>query len=111
MKKSGGRQFAFLAALLVLAPVVMAAGLKRARPPKWNKTVSDVFFPDAREKLVGERPQFESIAGGGDNGSSGTSPDGGGRSPESGGATFAWSRLISPEVLEDEIKATQPKLR
>ena len=45
------------AVVLVLAPIVWAAGgPKRARPPRWSKRDSDVFFGDAREKLNGPRP-------------------------------------------------------
>jgi hypothetical protein len=98
-----------LIVVLIAVPLLMAAGLKRSRPPKWSKTVTDAFFPDAREKLSGERPQFEtSGAAGGDAGSSGTPTPGGGA--DTAGASFPWSKLISAETLEDEIKATQPKL-
>ena len=31
---------------------------KEARPPKWSRDVLDTFFDDAREKLVGPRPDY-----------------------------------------------------
>ena len=32
---------------------------KRAKPPKWSADVLDAFYPDARTKLVGTRPDYE----------------------------------------------------
>ncbi|HEX3725019.1 MAG TPA: hypothetical protein VHV08_02205, partial [Pirellulales bacterium] len=37
---------------------LQAAGpIKRVQPPKFDKSVTDLFFPDARQKLVGPRPE------------------------------------------------------
>jgi hypothetical protein len=85
-----------------------AAPVKRARPPKFPKSISDVFFPDAREKLVGPRPEKRAGTAAptdvvGNNPSAETSPEG-----VEGGQ--GWNRLITPEAIEDEIKAQQIKL-
>ena len=80
---------------------------KRATPPKWSDDVRGVFFKDAREKLVGQRPDFlmrRATAGRSAN------PDGSatGEAPAGGATTgdrFDWSRLIWAETIEDEIKA------
>ena len=77
-------------------------------PPKFPKSISDVFFPDAREKLVGPRPEKRAGTAAptdvvGNNPSAETSPEG-----VEGGQ--GWNRLITPEAIEDEIKAQQIKL-
>jgi cytochrome c556 len=81
-----------------------AAPLRRARPPKFTKSIQDVFFPDAREKLTGPRPaavpgqaplattRAESTA------------------PASTPSAKGWSKWIAAEVVEDEIKAQQIEL-
>jgi hypothetical protein len=115
-------KFTLQAFLLVflLAAVAFAAGPtreskgRRALPPKWPQSVTDVFFPDARDKLVGERPDYASTAKSthrslptpGANASAG---GGGGEAP-AGGSGFAWSKLISAETIEDEIKSLQTKV-
>jgi len=97
-----------LAIVVIVLPLFVAAGVKRSRPPKWTKTVTDAFFPDAREKLAGQRPQFESTGSGGSDAGTSTPVAGGGT--DAAGTSFPWSKLISPETIEDEIKSTQPKL-
>ncbi len=100
--------------VLLLAPALLAtttstawgaAPAKRARPPKFNRSITDVFFADAREKLVGTRPDKVASAG---------AATGGPSSPATSSAPSAgssgWSKWISAEVLEDEIKAQQIKL-
>jgi hypothetical protein len=74
-------------------------------PPKWEdrKGVLDAFFADARKELQGERPDFTKKPGSGDAGGGG-STDGG--EPAPGGDGFAWSKLISPDTLENEIKSS-----
>jgi hypothetical protein len=88
---------------------------KRAMPPKkWDNRTVDTFFSDAKTVLDGDRPTFgdaTSIASGktpaGDTGSSGGgAPAGGGDAPAATGE-FAWSKLIAPESLMDEIKSYQ----
>jgi hypothetical protein len=74
--------------------------VKRARPPKWSADVLDAFFEDARDKLVGERPDYESgeAAPAVGNIAPATSVE---SVPASG---VAWSRLIDAETIETEIK-------
>ncbi len=78
---------------------------KRARPPKWDskemKDVAKVFLPDAREKLVGDRPVYN------DKGTASTAISSDDTAAPAAGGSFAWSKLISPDVLEDEIKMVQ----
>jgi hypothetical protein len=72
--------------------------VKRARPPKWSTDVLDAFFADAREKLVGERPDFKprdtALAATSDDTSVATSPE----------RSVGWSKLIDAETIETEIK-------
>jgi hypothetical protein len=81
-----------------------AAPARRARPPSFSKSIADVFFLDAREKLVGPRPgkvvDDAAVAG---------SPEPSAQRPQ-GGEGPAWSTLIGAEVVEDEIKAQQIQL-
>jgi hypothetical protein len=75
---------------------------KRARPPKWSADVLDAFFPDARAKLVGSRPDYEKA----------TAVTGAAATPNAAGAKTAagaptgngWSKLIDAETIETEIK-------
>ena len=90
------------AMLLAEAP---AGSPKRAKPPKWSADVLDAFYPDARTKLVGVRPDYEhaqAIANDGKN------PD----KTQAGAAKSAggWSKLIDAETIETEIKRTGPEL-
>jgi hypothetical protein len=69
---------------------------KRARPPKWTADVLDAFFEDAREKLEGQRPNY----------------DDGVEKPqanniaqrETEAPSGVWSKLIEVETIETEIK-------
>jgi hypothetical protein len=91
-----------LVALLAACSTVWAAGtIKRARPPK--TVASDAFFPDPQAELVGERPAASSVAGGGRGADAGA---GGGAK----GDNFAWSKLISSDTLESEVKSTVREL-
>src|SRR5262249_41538312 len=78
-----------------------AAPVKRARPPKFTKSIQDAFFPDANEKLVGPRD-------GASNPDAPSSPAV--EKPPQAAAGEAWSRLIAAEMVVDEIKAQQRKL-
>ncbi len=76
-------------------------------PAKWDDRVLGVFFPDARQALVGTRPNYAAAgtAGkspGADTGA-GSTADGSAEASTSG--TYAWSKLISADTLEDEIKS------
>ena len=75
---------------------------QRARPPQFDQSVRDVFFPDAREKLTGPRPAKTARGVSRDGSSEASSP-----LPKAEGKRYAWSRLIAAEVVEDEIKAQQ----
>jgi hypothetical protein len=82
-----------------------ATSKKGAKPPKWSADVLDAFYPDARTKLVGTRPDYEkaqSLAAGSD-----TADD-----AEVGHATSAsgWSKLIDAETIETEIKRIGPNV-
>lgn len=85
---------------------------ERALPPRWTKEVRDTFANDAREKLKGERPPLGPGTGGkkptavAASGTPATTATSAAEAPADG--AFAWSKLISPEVLEDEIKAHKP---
>jgi hypothetical protein len=77
--------------------------VKRARPPKWSADVLDAFFEDARDKLVGERPDYESRRS--------TSSLAGDSAPatavENAAASgVGWSKRIDAETIETEIKRT-----
>ncbi|MCI0335852.1 MAG: cytochrome c [Planctomycetes bacterium] len=93
-------------ALSALLPCVAAdakesAGpAKRARPPKWSADVLDAFFEDAREKLVGSRPDYSATT---DVVVADSAPP----AASDGGATptgAAWSNVIDAETIETEIK-------
>ncbi len=82
-------------------------GPTRAKPPKFPKSVVDLFSTDAKESLSGERPDFQK--GGAPSGNvaaGGTPSDGSGSEsgslPNLGGG--AWSKMISSDTLEGEIK-------
>lgn len=95
---------AVLAAITIIGTLsfmpLYAAVVKRARPPQFPQSVRDAFFPDAREKLVGPRPVRTAA----------TASASQAQGPVSSDAATAqgsgWSKLISPETLEDEIKST-----
>lgn len=88
-----------------------AAPAKRAKPPQWTADVVDAFFPDAREALVGTRPErpasVESTPG--DRASfDGLGPGGG---EASAGGRVLWSQLIDGESLAAEVKRLTAELR
>ena len=78
---------------------------KRARPPKWSPDVLDAFFPDARTKLVGNRPDYEKAA---DVAAAAKPPAEGAANAGAGepaaDASVGWSKLIDAETIETEIK-------
>jgi hypothetical protein len=95
--------FGCAAAMLVAKEPVDSQ--QRAQPPKWTADVLDAFYPDARTKLVGTRPDYErarAIATDGHNPDK-TQP---GEAKTAGG----WSKLIDAETIETEIKRTSPEL-
>lgn len=96
-----------IAALLGGAAVVWAKEPakppKRARPPKWSPDVLDTFFPDARTKLVGTRPDYEK-AGAAAVAASAPAPAATENAAAAAGEEVAWSKLIDAETIETEIK-------
>jgi hypothetical protein len=77
---------------------------KRAKPPKWSADVLDTFYPDARTKLVGARPDYEHAQAIADGKNSDKTQ--GGAAKSAGG----WSKLIDAETIETEIKRSGPEL-
>jgi hypothetical protein len=76
---------------------------RRAPAPKFSAGANDVFFDDASTALSGNRPAYGKGAPGGrtDTGSTDVAPGPADPAPAGG---FAWSKLISADVIEDEIK-------
>ena len=107
--------FGLVAIGLILSPHCLiadgpdAAVRKRAKPPKFEPRVVDSFFSDAKSTLEGPRPNFgtggSAVAGpaasSGDTASA--TPAGDAGDP----GAFAWSKVISADVLLDEIKSYQ----
>src|SRR3954470_23088364 len=77
---------------------------KLAPPPKWTADDLNTFFPDARKKLVGTRPDYSK--------SSAIAANGGNAEQSSGAQKGAggWSKLIDAETIETEIKRAAPQL-
>jgi hypothetical protein len=71
---------------------------KEARPPKWSRDVLDAFFEDARDKLAGPRPDYGASA------EPKNSAQASSLQRAGGGSAFAWSKLITPDTLETEVK-------
>lgn len=102
-------RFTSLALLTALSFVGIAPAAdppKRAKPPKWSKDVLDVFFADAREALVGPRPDFSvnreaKIA---------SVPSATSAAAAAGDGHPGWSQWVAPEVLETEIKRQSPEV-
>lgn len=78
---------------------------KHAKPPVWSKDVLDVFFPDAREALVGPRPAFAATS---ETAVASSRPSA--VSPTDADTKGGWSQWITPDVLEAEIKRQSPEL-
>jgi hypothetical protein len=92
---------AFLAAALLLSPAVGPA--KEARPPKWTRDVLDTFFTDAREKLIGDRPDYGAGSKSQDS-TQASQLQHAGDPPTNPAGSPPFSQLITPETLETEIK-------
>jgi hypothetical protein len=78
------------------------ARAKRAKPPQFPPSVKEAFFPNALEKLPGPRPERVALTPAAASQPAAAAPD----EP----ADHAWSKLITPEVLENEIKSCQMRL-
>jgi len=83
-----------------------AAKPKRVRPPQWSQKTIDVFFPDARQKLVGPKPSWRVS----EPGSAEPEPSQTASTPAEPTTTPApasnWSKLIAADVLENEVKSS-----
>ncbi len=100
---------AILIAVLISSSSSSAPPLRPQRvPPSTLKGTSDIFFDDVfKEGLVGSRPTFDSSSR--PVGPTGTLPAGnpGGTGTSSG---KGWSKIISVDTLQDEVKATRLRL-
>ncbi len=77
----------------------------RAELPKWDKADSGDFFADVfKEGVVGTRPDLGKVAA---TPNTGGPPTTGGDNPAPPGGVYAWSQLISPSTIEDEIKSSK----
>lgn len=76
---------------------------KRAKPPKWSADVLDTFFPDARTKLVGERPQYDKATAVASV-QTPSEPAASTAAVEVAATGTGWSKLIDAETIETEIK-------
>jgi hypothetical protein len=80
----------------------------RAKPPaEWPRDVREVFFDDAREQLVGARPNYGEIA----RSPVATAAGGSNTAPDAGDSSYAWSSLAGADVIETEIKRQLPALQ
>jgi hypothetical protein len=109
MKPAMARAATIIALLLASQPYCANAAKepppRRAKPPVWTPDVLDVFFEDAREHLVGDRPQPTGFPA-----NAQTKPV---ASPSEANSSqpFAWSRIVSGEALEAEVKRLTVALR
>jgi hypothetical protein len=97
-----------LAAMLCLAAAISyakspAQQQKLAPPPKWTADDLNTFFPDARTKLVGTRPEFSKS-------SSIATNSGNAETPNGAKGAGGWSKLIDAEMIETEIKRSAPQI-
>jgi hypothetical protein len=86
------------------------SGKKRVLPPKWDQRTLDKFFSDARSTLEGERPNFNNAASISPSKTTSPGKSPGTSAPDNSAAPagdFAWSKIVSPESLQDEIKSYQ----
>lgn len=79
----------------------MTTSRQRARPPKWPADVLNTFFPDAREKLVGPRPDY---AKSGSTVATSTAAENSDDATSKSSTTAGWSKLIAADTIETEIK-------
>ena len=71
-------------------------------PTSWEKRVTDVFFTDPKAVLVGPRPEYKTTVA--------SAANTAGSAAEKSASGGAWSKLISADTLQDEIKSLQPQL-
>jgi len=91
---------ALLAASILAAPPG-GSRPKRARPPTFDQRTKDTFFEDADQALVGPRPQY----GGGNKSVAASSAAKDAATSDAPGGAYGWSKIISAETIEDEVKS------
>jgi hypothetical protein len=74
-------------------------------PPKFDKAVLDLFSADARDKIGPGKPGGGAPMAPGVPASTGGVASPSGDTPAAAGGSYAWSKLISPESLEAEVKS------
>lgn len=80
----------------------------RAQVPKTFPNSEGIFFNDVfQEGIVGTRPDLSKAVANTAGGTTTPVPMGGGNDAPAAAGGFAWSKLISPTSLEDEIKASK----
>ncbi len=104
------RTLCLLAIGILFAQNAHGADQQAPPPTKWDSRVTDTFFPDARKALNGERPKWLSP-----NAARVSAGKTGGEKPSAAGddtavGAFAWSKLVSPETLADEVKSLNTDL-
>lgn len=86
-----------------------AQKVRRAKLPQVRSSNPDSpFFDNAFEKLKGSRTIGTGVVTGNDSNTPNQTNDG--NSTQDSGETFAWSQLISPETIEDEVKSLKLKI-
>lgn len=91
-----------VAFMLSVLPATAAEKPKLVEPPTWSQDVLDAFFDDAREHLVGERPQPMRDTE--------QAPPASPANPGEAEQAFQWSRLVEAETLTAEIKRLNNQL-
>ncbi len=93
--------------ILLLAPCLIVRAepknSQRAAPPDWPQEVRGTFFEDARDQLVGERPQIDAATSGNKNIHTSANEAGVNDSQQ-------WSALIEAETVTSEIKQLHNRL-
>jgi hypothetical protein len=88
------------------APISLTESPARARPPVWSIDVLDAFFMDAREALVGARPDYRTQNRIAERAGDARRAD----SLKPPATSRAWSKLIDAETIETEIKRVAQSL-
>ena len=102
--------FAFILAITPLTNAKGATPPKRVCAPQWTPDVLDVFFTDARTKLVGNRPDYDKPA---PVAAASTSPNASPTefdTPPPTASAAGWSKLIDAETIETEVKRLSQEL-
>jgi cytochrome c556 len=114
------------AALSILSQIAAAAAdsdqnpvpknTQAAPPAQWDSRVTDVFPSNPQAALNGPQPAWMTavLTGHGNtvakNNASGAAGQGGNSASVASGGALPWSKIISADTLQDEIKSLQPLL-